>query len=289
MSRRMSESKRCVLLLLLLRQAAGQRRARWRQMRETVTSRSESHTAAVRAGDASVAGGCPCSDSALCQPLPAPAVARREIFGFVGGDGSQVDLSRVTTVAWAEPDNYALLCRAHASGTRVILSAPRPEHVLTPNASARAEWVASTVAAVVASHHDGVVFDWEAPCPVDSSLQHWYAVLVAETRDALRRLHGGYQVSTCVAWSPDDVDGRGYDIHAFALASDLLYVMDYDTRSQARAAGGGCALPCSLATTQRSSSHVALAAGPACATPPSLTQGSPTPHLSSDSPLPPGV
>lgn len=285
----MSESKRCVLLLLLLRQAAGQRRARWRQMRETVTSRSESHTAAVRAGDASVAGGCPCSDSALCQPLPAPAVARREIFGFVGGDGSQVDLSRVTTVAWAEPDNYALLCRAHASGTRVILSAPRPEHVLTPNASARAEWVASTVAAVVASHHDGVVFDWEAPCPVDSSLQHWYAVLVAETRDALRRLHGGYQVSTCVAWSPDDVDGRGYDIHAFALASDLLYVMDYDTRSQARATGGGCALPCSLATTQRSSSHVALAAGPACATPPSLTQGSPTPHLSSDSPLPPGV
>ncbi len=41
-----------------------------------------------------------------------------------------------------------------------------------------------------------------------------------------------YQVSTCVAWSPDGIDGRHYDIPAFAAASDLLYVMDYDTRSQ---------------------------------------------------------
>jgi di-N-acetylchitobiase len=164
-------------------------------------------------------------------------VARREVFGFVGGDGSQVDLSRVTTVAWAAPDNYALLCRAHASGTRVILSAPRPELVLTRNASARAEWVALTVAAVLSSHHDGVVFDWEAPCPVGSPLQAWYALLISETRDALHRVHDGYQVSTCVAWSPDDIDGRGYDIRTFALASDLLYVMDYDTRSQASRVG----------------------------------------------------
>jgi len=159
-------------------------------------------------------------------------MADREVFGFVGGDGSEVDFSRVTTVAWADPDNAALLCRAHAAGARVILSAPRPESVLTSNASARAAWVASAVAAVVASHHDGVVFDWEEPCPVGSERQHWYGVLIGETRDALRRVHTGYQVSTCVAWSPDDIDGRGYDVRAFALASDLLYVMDYDTRSQ---------------------------------------------------------
>ena len=39
-------------------------------------------------------------------------------------------------------------------------------------------------------------------------------------------------MSTCVAWSPDDIDGRGYDVVAFARASDILYIMDYDTRSQ---------------------------------------------------------
>ena len=54
----------------------------------------------------------------------------------------------------------------------------------------------------------------------------------SETRAALRKVSPSYQVSTCVAWSPDGIDGRHYDIPAFAAASDLLYVMDYDTRSQ---------------------------------------------------------
>ena len=40
------------------------------------------------------------------------------------------------------------------------------------------------------------------------------------------------QVITCVAWSPDDIDGRNYPYKAMADASDYLYVMDYDTRSQ---------------------------------------------------------
>ncbi len=31
------------------------------------------------------------------------------------------------------------------------------------------------------------------------------------------------QVSVCVAWSPDGIDGRNYDIPAFAKAADLVY------------------------------------------------------------------
>lgn len=42
----------------------------------------------------------------------------------------------------------------------------------------------------------------------------------------------GTQTSVCVAWSPNNIDGRHYDIKGFAAAADLLYVMMYDTRSQ---------------------------------------------------------
>ena len=57
-------------------------------------------------------------------------------------------------------------------------------------------------------------------------------IRIRARRAALRALSPSYQVSTCVAWSPDAIDGRAYDVVAFAKASDLLYVMDYDTRSQ---------------------------------------------------------
>ena len=33
------------------------------------------------------------------------------------------------------------------------------------------------------------------------------------------------QLSVCVAWSPDDIDGRAYNAVGLAEASDLLYVM----------------------------------------------------------------
>lgn len=183
------------LLLSSLDGAFGQHRGRWHRLREKAMARTESLAATVAGG-----GGraCLCEDPSLCLPIHGPPVAEREVYGFVGGDGSEVDFSRVTTVAWADPDNAPLLCRAHAAGARVVLSAPRPERVLTPNATARAEWVASAVAAVVSSFHDGVVFDWEEPCAVGSSAQHWYAVLIAETRAALRRVHSGYQASTYV-------------------------------------------------------------------------------------------
>lgn len=56
-----------------------------------------------------------------------------------------------------------------------------------------------------------------------------------ETNKALKQLNKGYQVSVCAAWSPgipSGIDGRAYDYIGLAKASDFLYVMQYDTRSQ---------------------------------------------------------
>lgn len=199
--------------------AAGQRRSAQRELAE-----------AWAAAQSGTTPKCACKDESLCQPVGGPPLRKREIFGFSGGDGSTLDFTRVTSVAW--PDHPELVCAAHAHGARVILAAPRPEAVLTPNATARRAWVERTVQAVQASFTDGVTFDWEAPCAFGAPSQHWYATLIAETRAALRRANPSYQVSVCVAWSPDNIDGRGYNIPAFAAAADLLYVMDYDTRSQ---------------------------------------------------------
>jgi len=174
---------------------------------------------------------CPCESAKLCEPIKGPSpVAELEVYGFGGGDGSGLDFTRVTTVAWASDPK--LMCAAHKAGARVVMSAPGPEKAFTSNASARAGWVEGAVKAMATNHMDGIVFDWESPCAPGAPEQHWYAVLIGETRAALRKLNPGYQVSVCVAWSPDGIDGRNYDITAFAAASDLLYVMDYDTRSQ---------------------------------------------------------
>jgi di-N-acetylchitobiase len=53
--------------------------------------------------------------------------------------------------------------------------------------------------------------------------------LINATRVALKK---EMLVVTCVPWSPAGIDGRYYPYKALADASDLLYVMDYDTQSQ---------------------------------------------------------
>ena len=201
--------------------AAGRRAAHRHAAEEFALSR-------VAAAASTTTRDCPCADAKLCQPIGGPAVSEREIYGFGAGLGA-LD-KRVTTVAW--PLNSTVMCQAHAAGARVVMAAPQPEKHFSDNATVRALWVNSTVKAVVASHMDGVVFDWESPCDPGAASQRQYALLIAETRAALRKVSPSYQVSTCVAWSPDGIDGRHYDIPAFAAASDLLYVMDYDTRSQ---------------------------------------------------------
>eukprot|EP01043_Picozoa_sp_COSAG02_P049647 COSAG02_NODE_5008_length_4726_cov_3.358764_4_plen_142_part_00 len=82
-------------------------------------------------------------------------------------------------------------------------------------------------------HLDGLNFDFEAPLNSSDPRRSYYAEVVAETRAALHATGlTTTSVSVDVGWSPDNVDGRYYDIPALTAAADFLYVMDYDVRSQ---------------------------------------------------------
>lgn len=181
-----------------------------------------------------VVAPCPCNDESLCRPIDGPPAREREIYGFAlasGTDGAEMNWTHITTVAWAHTD--ALICRAHAHGARAILAAPPfdlQRDMVVP--ARRAAWIQAAVQLVQDKFADGLVFDYESPQPAGSSAGHAYAALIAETRVALQAVHAGYQVSTCVPWSPDNIDGRAFPWLSLAAASDLLYVMDYDTRSQ---------------------------------------------------------
>lgn len=195
--------------------------------RAAARAAAEAYTAAAANR---VSAPCPCEDVALCSPVSGAPARAQEIFGFVGGDGSTLDWSRTTTVAWSTDDE--ILCAAHKAGARIVLAAPGPDKVFGANETVRKQWVASAVRAVVNAHADGMVFDWESPTTSSSPSMRAYIEIIGETRTALRAVSASYQVTVCVAWSPDDIDGRDYDVVGLAAHSDLLYVMDYDTRSQ---------------------------------------------------------
>lgn len=176
---------------------------------------------------------CPCARLELCStPTAQP---RRELFGFGAKRWQQFNWTRVTTVAWPGDEGAALVCEAHARGARVISAAP--PIIFTPNKAERAAWIASLLASLKSRFLDGVTFDYESPLdqsagsPTRANMSY-YAALVQETTEALHAAIPGSQTSVCVAWSPDDIDGRNYDYPALAAATDLLYVMAYDTRSQ---------------------------------------------------------
>jgi di-N-acetylchitobiase len=177
------------------------------------------------AWDPSIKLACPCSNQSWCAPLTKAPVSKTEVFGFVASN--KMNWTYVTTIAWSTFEDIG--CDAHQHNVRLVLGAPAV--VLTDNATARQAWIKAALAQVQASWMDGITFDWENPTPQGSNESKWYAQLISETRTAFHQANPAYQISTCVAWSPDDIDGRGYDMPALSDASDLLYVMDYDTRS----------------------------------------------------------
>ena len=139
--------------------------------------------------------------------------------------------THVTSVAWVNDDN--LTCLAHKHGARAILAAPHFNlDGMIDNLARREAWIQDALRLVRDSFADGIVFDYENPQPAGSMAGQTYARLIAETRDAFHAANPSYQISTCVPWSPDNIDGRDYPWLQLAAASDLLYVMDYDTRSQ---------------------------------------------------------
>jgi len=182
---------------------------------------------------------CPCADESLCVQIKGlPVKLGGELFGFYGswtnssilGPGKDMNWTHVTTVAWASQDD--VMCLAHEHGARAVIGAPPIDLDALFQHSARKEWIEKALALVQDTYRDGIVFDYEAPLKAGSVQARTYSFLIAETKDAFHAANPSLQISTCVAWSPDNIDGRGYPYAEFAEASDLLYVMDYDTRSQ---------------------------------------------------------
>lgn len=185
-----------------------------------------------------VSSPCPCKDKSLCKPISGPPVnVNGELFGFYGNSpnkgmspGEGMNWTYITTVAWASEDE--IMCLAHANGARAVIASPPFDLDSLAEPSARKEWSQKALKLVQESYRDGIVFDYEHPEDVGSKRAETYAAVIAETRNLFHSVNPSLQISTCVAWSPDDIDGRGYPTSKLADASDLLYVMDYDTRSQ---------------------------------------------------------
>ena len=173
---------------------------------------------------------CTCSNPEWCKPIDNGTPLReKELFGFK--DGTRMvnyNWTHITSMAWGVGADE--ICEAHSHGVKVIM--PNPQVVLTSNITERELWIENTVSQIVERGLDGITFDYESPISASSNLGEYYTELIKGTTTALHKISPSYQVSVCVAWSPDSIDGRSYPIKDLADASDALYVMDYDTRSQ---------------------------------------------------------
>lgn len=174
---------------------------------------------------------CPCDDASLCKSVTEKR--EKEFFGFGVPLGNW---NSVTTVAWADTlKTPSYVCQAHKAGVRLIRHSPTV--LFSSSQVERSKWIDSLLSLLQEGFYDGVTFDYESPMdstPGSSTYeqQRQYVMLINETTMRVHEAIPGSQVSVCAAWSPDNIDGRNYDYSALAAASDLLYVMGYDTRSQ---------------------------------------------------------
>jgi Di-N-acetylchitobiase len=179
---------------------------------------------------------CPCETQEWCQTKTGPPVnPNGEIFGFSAwwngpATAAVLNWTVVTTIAWAHDDET--MCRAHQNGARAVMAAPAINLTELLDYDARRVWITEALAECQSTFRDGINFDYEEPQPKGSAEGQAYARLVAETRDAFHQANPSLQISVDVPWSPNDIDGRAFPYLDLADASDLLYVMDYDTRSQ---------------------------------------------------------
>ena len=177
------------------------------------------------------ASACPCADTKLCQPITTGP--RKEVYGFKPSgatDWDQFDWSTLTTVAWVQSAD--LMCTAHSHGARAVLSAGGWSIQNISDPAYRSKWVQSHVQLALDNYLDGTNFDYESPIGTFDEARGDYTALVKETKEAFSKAIQGSQVTVDVAWSPDGIDGRFYDWVGLANASDFLFVMSYDTRSQ---------------------------------------------------------
>jgi Di-N-acetylchitobiase len=184
---------------------------------------------------------CPCAKAKHCSPISSNktkiTVKKKEAYGFAGPNdtGEHYNWTYISTVALAVQDK--LMCRAHQHASRAVLGTPsfnltyiagfnNPDE----RTSYISVWVQRALFMVTARHRDGMVFDYEEPLEENSPEIQAYVDLINATRQAFHA--EALQLSTCVAWAPNGIDGRYYPYQQLADVSDLLYVMDYDTQSQ---------------------------------------------------------
>ena len=194
------------------------------------------------------AGECPCSNVSLCDPIT--ITHDKEVFGFLAAESGpasnaswvNLDWTQVTTVAWdSSPE---LICEAHKHGVRVVANSKR--FAPTLNQTVADEWAAKQVEMVKGTFLDGMVFDYEFPIyPTNTDTQAGLTNMVKTATDALHEAIPTSQTSVCVPFVPNH-DNRYYDYKGLADASDLFYIMFYDTRSSIYdqcIAGPNAALP----------------------------------------------
>jgi Di-N-acetylchitobiase len=181
---------------------------------------------------------CPCSSAQLCAPVAIPLHSRKELFMFADNDlddFASFNYTRLTTLAVFNRVLHApppvLLCEAHSKGVRVVYLVNIDEGELL-NATATALWTQRVVADCVSSFCDGLNIDFESPVPANSAASRALSRLVKTTCDAMHQANPFSSCTFDVAWRAGDVDGRAYDYAAIAKATDFVFVMIYDTRSQ---------------------------------------------------------
>lgn len=160
-----------------------------------------------------------------------------ELYGFYSSQPdhldsyheNQLNFTYITTLAWAQ--GYEIMCLAHEHNARVVMAAPTFDlQLFYTNATARSVWIQSALDTVIQTYYDGIVFDFEEP--ISSVLAKEYLLLIQETKVTFAQVNPSYQISVCVPWSPDAIDGRIYPFLEISNAVDLVYVMMYDMQSQ---------------------------------------------------------
>jgi len=180
----------------------------------------------------SIISECPCSDSSLCKPLQIGPRHEKVAFMVANSNWHSYDYSQLTTIVICTSDfDPQLVCLAHSRQVRLVWIANYDVTKLG-NATARTEWVNSQVEKVKQSYTDGVNLDMEDEIADGSAAEYQYTQLVEELSNRIHVEVPGSMVSVDVAWSAPCIDGRCYDYTGLASASDFLFVMAYDLRSQ---------------------------------------------------------
>ncbi|CAF1192466.1 unnamed protein product, partial [Didymodactylos carnosus] len=174
---------------------------------------------------------CPCENQTLCQPLQIGDRKEKIAFQVDKSNWLQYDWSQLTTIALFTELDPQLLCYAHARNVRLVWAANFPVDQLL-NDTANDIWINEQVEKVRSTYTDGVNVDMEDSILDKTPQVKLFTELVRNLTNRMHETIPGSQVTVDVAWSPSCIDLRCYDYVGLSQASDWLFVMSYDMRSQ---------------------------------------------------------